>query len=137
MPISEGEDLDRIATLERWRVFNRDPSSEHWQNIDSLMHQYRASEETASKTLDEHEQTLDELERDHEARTNSLRAELDRYEEDLLASEKRARYLERVARAQANLLQSQGRGEHTAALEQGLADLATPAQPPNSAANAA
>lgn len=54
------DDEARIEAVRRWHIFNRDPSDEHWRNIDSLLHLLGIGEARLEALRDsEHEMELE------------------------------------------------------------------------------
>ena len=132
MPITEDQDLDRLDAIKRWHIFNRDPTDEHWQNIDCLINLFDKSDDKRRDevecTEEYYKRQLDELEQSIDDRLQALRDELETRDNDLqemdqriLALQRRADYLEKVARAQAELIERTGKPNQVATLEKAIA----------------
>jgi predicted nucleic acid-binding Zn-ribbon protein len=115
MPISEAEDNDRIEAIEQWMKFNRDPSDEHWRNIETLLHRLHQLEQDIEDERDEMraelEHALGEAESRYEDRIAELEQEVSWLEADLeagkqreLAERRRADGVEKILRRVAERL---------------------------------
>jgi hypothetical protein len=81
MTITTDEDDDRIDAAKRWHIFNRDPTSEHWQNIDSLLERLKVcdgrsyTDKEVDDMRDEHDSALERMESEHDGHITYINAD--------------------------------------------------------------